>query len=227
MWKSRVNYCLDKFMDLSHNMLRGEIPKEVTTLIGLTYLNLSNNYLTGAIPCDIGAVKSLNYLDLSSNQLFGTIPPGISDVTHLEGLNLSYNNLTGKVPLPNNFSAYAFIGNHNLCGPPLAKNCSANESLEKTECSSDRKSKGQNDGIQEKEHTHGFKPFKEKPSFYISVASGFFTGFWGFWATLVLNESRGNAYFRLLGNMGDRIYVFVVVTTARLRRKFQGEQAVE
>ncbi|XP_057990176.1 receptor-like protein EIX2 [Hevea brasiliensis] len=227
MWKSRGRYFSSKKMDLSHNMLSGEIPRQVTTLIGLTHLNLSNNYLKGPIPCDIGAMKSLKYLNLSSNQLSGTIPPSISHLTRLEGLNLSYNNLSGKVPSPNNFSAYAFIGNHNLCGPPLAKNCSANESPEKTECRSDRKSKGQNDGVQEKEHRHGFKPFKEKPSFYISVAGGFFTGFWGFWATLFFNESWRNAYFRFLGNMGDRIYLFVVVTTARLRRKFQRKQAVE
>ncbi|KAJ9158602.1 hypothetical protein P3X46_024167 [Hevea brasiliensis] len=227
MWKSQGRYHSTKSMDLSHNMLSGEIPREVTTLIGLKRLNLSNNYLKGAIPCDIGAMKSLYYLDLSNNRLSGTIPPSVSNLTHLEELNLSYNNLSGKVPSPNNFSAYAFIGNHNLCGPPLAKNCSANESFEETECRANRKSKGQNDGIQEKEHRHGFDPFKEKPSFYISVASGFFTGFWGFWATLVFNESWRKAYFRFLGNMGDRIYVFVVVTTARLRRKFQREQAVE
>ncbi|XP_057990173.1 receptor-like protein EIX2 [Hevea brasiliensis] len=227
MWKLGINYFLDKSMDLSHNMLSGEIPREVTTLIGLTHLNLSNNYLKGAIPCDIGVMKSLNSLDLSSNQLSGTIPSGISDVTYLEELNLSYNNLSGKVPSPNNFSAHAFIGNHNLCGPPLTKNCSANESLEKTECNSDRKSEGQNDGIQEKEHRHGFDPFKEKPSFYISVAIGFFTGFWGFWATLVFCKSWRHAYFCFLGNMGDKICVCVVVTTARLRRKFQRDQVVE
>ncbi|XP_057990175.1 receptor-like protein EIX2 [Hevea brasiliensis] len=212
-----------KRIDLSHNMLSGEIPREVTTLTGLNYLNLANNSLTGAIPCDIGAMKSLHYLKLSRNQLSGTIPPSITDLLDLE-LNLSYNNLSGKVPSPNNFSAYAFIGNHNLCGPPLARNCSVNDSFEETECSTNRNSKGQNDGIQEKEHRHRFE---EKPSFYISVASGFVTGFWGFWATLVFNESWRHAYFRFLGNMGDKIYVFVAVTTARLRRKFQREQAVE
>ncbi|KAJ9158876.1 hypothetical protein P3X46_024420 [Hevea brasiliensis] len=224
MWRSQGRYNSDKVIDLSHNRLYGEIPGVVTTLIGLELLNLSNNYLKGAIPCDIGTMKSLDYLDLSSNQLSGTIPPGISDLTHLKGLNLSYNNLSGKVPSPNNFSAYAFIGNHNLCGPPLVKKCSANESLQKTECNSDRKSKSQNDGIQKKEHRHGFE---EKPSFYISVASGYVTAFCGFWATLFFNKSWRHAYFHFLGNMGDRIYVFGVITKTSLRRKFHGEKAVE
>ncbi|XP_057991775.1 receptor-like protein EIX2 [Hevea brasiliensis] len=165
-----------KIVDFSYNMLSREIPREVTTLIILKDLNLLNNYLTRSIPCDIRAMKSLYSLDLFGNHLSGIIPPSISDLTNLNTLNLSYNNLSAKVTSCNNFSASAFTGNHNLYSPLFVRNCFANESFEETECSTDRKSKGQNDGIQVKEHRRGFE---EKPSFYIIMASGFVIGFWG------------------------------------------------
>ncbi|XP_057991005.1 receptor-like protein EIX1 [Hevea brasiliensis] len=48
IWSSVKYGPLFKTMDLSHNMLSGEIPREVTSLIGLTHLNLSYNYLKGS-----------------------------------------------------------------------------------------------------------------------------------------------------------------------------------
>ncbi|KAI3958439.1 hypothetical protein MKW98_011127 [Papaver atlanticum] len=81
-------------MDLSDNSLSGDIPEELTNLIGLRSLNLSRNYLTGRIP----------------NKLSGSIPQSIVNLTFLSHLNLSYNNLSGLIP---------FIGNERLCGAPL------------------------------------------------------------------------------------------------------------
>ncbi|CAL9750748.1 unnamed protein product, partial [Musa acuminata subsp. burmannicoides] len=43
-------------IDLSNNHLSGEIPKELTKLLGLRFLNLSNNHLTGRIPKNIGDI---------------------------------------------------------------------------------------------------------------------------------------------------------------------------
>lgn len=46
-------------MDLSENMISGEIPEELTSLHGLQSLNLSKNLLTGRIPSKLGNMKWL------------------------------------------------------------------------------------------------------------------------------------------------------------------------
>ncbi|CAL9116891.1 unnamed protein product, partial [Musa acuminata var. zebrina] len=65
-------------IDLSGNHLSGEIPKELTKLLGLRFLNLSKNHLTGRIPENIGDLKQLESLDLSMNRLTGRIPSSFS-----------------------------------------------------------------------------------------------------------------------------------------------------
>lgn len=114
-------------MDLSDNNLFGEIPMELTSLVNLQTLNLSNNLLTGKIPLKIGNMRWLESLDLSKNQLFGEIPTSMSSLTFLSHLNLSYNNFTGRIPTSTQLQSFdesSFIGNNQLCGPPLHQNCS-------------------------------------------------------------------------------------------------------
>ncbi|KAJ9174624.1 hypothetical protein P3X46_013251 [Hevea brasiliensis] len=208
-------------LDLSSNNLIGEIPEEVTELVGLEYLYLSNNQLTGNIPSDIGAMRSLEALDLSRNQLSCAIPTTMSNLSFLSYLNLSHNKLSGKIPSGNQlqtFDATAFLGNHKLCGPPLANKCLEDKSYEDPNCI-DKELEGNNESI-EAEKGHGF----EIPPFYLSLGIGFCAGFWGFWGPLLLNTSWRHAYFRFLGYMIDQIYVWVVVAVARIQRKFQSSQ---
>ncbi|PKI79273.1 hypothetical protein CRG98_000345 [Punica granatum] len=73
-------------LDLSRNKLQRPIPS----------LNLSHNLLSGNIPEKIGDMKWLESLDFSGNQLSGEIPPSISLLTMLSPLNPSDNNLTGN-----------------------------------------------------------------------------------------------------------------------------------
>ncbi|CAL9186687.1 unnamed protein product, partial [Musa hybrid cultivar] len=109
-------------IDLSNNHLSGEIPKELTKLLGLRFLNLSNNHLTGRIPEKMGDMKQLESLDLSVNNLTGEIPPSFSAMSFLARLNLSYNNLSGKIPTSSQlstFDSWTYVGNEDLCGTPL------------------------------------------------------------------------------------------------------------
>ncbi|MFS7975565.1 putative transferase [Helianthus anomalus] len=115
-------------MDLSSNKLVGDIPVELTTLSELVGLNLANNHLSGCIPDHIGNMKAFNSLDLSGNELGGMIPPSIAALTFLSYLNLSNNNLSGQIPTGNQLQTLIdpsiYVGNKDLCGPPLPKNCS-------------------------------------------------------------------------------------------------------
>ncbi|KAF7815749.1 receptor-like protein EIX2 [Senna tora] len=118
-------------IDLSYNSLSGEIPPELFSLILLWSLNLSRNHFLGKVPRQIGGLKSLECLDLSFNKLSGEIPQSISGLSFLSYLNLSYNNFIGQIPLGTqlqSFEASSFVGNPELCGAPLTKNCIREES---------------------------------------------------------------------------------------------------
>ncbi|KAL6003303.1 hypothetical protein ACLOJK_023526 [Asimina triloba] len=117
-----------KSVDLSNNKFEGELPKEIGALKLLRVLNISNNHLTGQIPASIGNLSQLESLDLSENQLSGVIPPQLSQLTFLAVLNLSDNQLVGSIPTGpqlQTFSNDSFLGNPQLCGMPLSRDCSS------------------------------------------------------------------------------------------------------
>ncbi|XP_034674586.1 receptor-like protein 9DC3 [Vitis riparia] len=120
-------------IDLSSNKFQGEIPESIGNLNSLRGLNLSHNNLTGHIPSSFGNLKLLESLDLSSNKLIGRIPQELTSLTFLEVLNLSQNHLTGFIPRGNQFDTFendSYNGNSGLCGFPLLKKCTTDETLE-------------------------------------------------------------------------------------------------
>ncbi|KAM0023826.1 putative non-specific serine/threonine protein kinase [Helianthus debilis subsp. tardiflorus] len=168
-------------LDLSSNNLVGEIPKELTSLSGLLGLNLSNNHLTGRIPDKIGDLGSLMSLDLSANDLSGMIPQSMSSLSFISHLNLSYNNLSGRIPTGNQLQTlvdpWIYAGNNGLCGSPLPKSCSRNET------SPENMDKDDDDDDVER-------------IWIYAIASGFSTGFIGFVGILVLIKRWRLAFFK-------------------------------
>ncbi|RLN23611.1 hypothetical protein C2845_PM07G14840 [Panicum miliaceum] len=173
-------------LDLSHNNLFGEIPNEITSLVGLMSLNISHNHLSGKIPEKIGLLQSLESLDLSWNELSGEIPASLSGMTMLSKLNLSYNNLSGRIPSGNQLQtlidpASSYIGNNYLCGPPVSRNCSGPEVP-----------RGHHD-----EHQSD----SDVRYLYVGMAVGFVLGLWLVFVTFLFARTWRAAYFHMFDKL--------------------------
>ncbi|KAL6543794.1 Zygote arrest protein 1 [Orobanche gracilis] len=118
-------------LDFSHNDFSGPLPDEFGKgLILLEKLALSYNEFSGSIPGELGNLSNLQgTLDLSHNTFNGSIPANLGNLPEKVYIDLTYNNLSGPIPQNGaliNKGPTAFIGNIDLCGPPLKKLCSSN-----------------------------------------------------------------------------------------------------
>ncbi|KAF7087066.1 hypothetical protein CFC21_090286 [Triticum aestivum] len=164
-------YNLLAILDLSSNNLAGEVPEEITLLIGVTSLNLSNNQFIGTIPNQVGDLKRLESLDLSYNEFSGAIPSSLSALTYLSHLNLSYNNLSGAIPSGQQLQAldnqmYIYIGNPGLCGDPVGRSCSTHDA--------------EQSGLEDIDHM---------PSVYLAMSIGFVMGLWTVFCTMLMKRT--------------------------------------
>ncbi|KAL8241109.1 hypothetical protein R6Q59_014464 [Mikania micrantha] len=183
-------------------MLYGILPDEITNLLDLVSLNLSINKLHGQIPKRMDRLKFLESLDLSRNEFSGNIPSSLSQITSLNDLNLSYNNLSGRIPTGPQLqllSSSSYIGNPQLCGPPLTPRC----------------------GLPPPPATVVGKEDVDElwKSYYMGMGSGFAVGFLGICGALFLNRRCRYILFISLNNVKDWIYVTVVVYFQNLHRK--------
>ncbi|XP_062028721.1 receptor-like protein EIX1 [Rosa rugosa] len=202
MWKGRMfpykkTLGLLKTIDFSSNRLTGEIPSEITRLVGLVSLNLSRNHLTGQIPPDIGMLQWLDFLDLSRNQIDGEIPTSLARIDRLGYLDLSNNNLSGEIPTGTQLQGFdpsVFAGNPQLCGLPLRNLCAPWPD----ETSRDRQNASSDEENTDELITRGF---------YISLGLGFVVGFWGVCGSLVFKKSWRYAYYKFLNALNDWLYV--------------------
>ncbi|XP_074319725.1 receptor-like protein EIX2 [Silene latifolia] len=210
IWKGKeqnigMDYLLRhiKIIDFSNNMLEGQIPEGISSLVGLIEINLSRNHLSGVITSRIGQLMSLESLDLSHNHLSGEIPLSLAKISSLEVLDLSYNNLSGKIPdgtQLQSFNTTSYMGNSGLCGAPLPKCPEDEEAITPKNIDKEQPSDNFMVGV------------------YVSVVLGFIFGFWGVCGTLVVKTSWRRAFFRLYDDIKDKIYVMVLVTIARVWR---------
>ena len=177
IWKGKY-YTFEKAIahmtgiDLSSNLLSGEIPTELANLKGLQLLNLSRNNLSGGIANDIGNLKALESLDLSCNELSGHIPDSFSGLTFLSSLNLSNNHLSGLIPTGGQLATLndpsIYNNNSGLCGLPLNIAC-----LNGSSRSAENKDRD--------------------PGLYYSTLVGFAVGFWLWFGAIIFSDPWGVA----------------------------------
>ncbi|XP_030522672.1 probable inactive receptor kinase At5g10020 [Rhodamnia argentea] len=89
-------------IQLSSNSLTGALPIETSQFLRLTSFQISGNLVEGTLPQVLGTYPELKVVDLSLNQLSGSLLPSLFSSTKLTDLNLSGNNFTGSLPLEEN-----------------------------------------------------------------------------------------------------------------------------
>ncbi|CAH9133045.1 unnamed protein product [Cuscuta epithymum] len=207
-----------KSIDISSNMLNGEIPTEITSLVELGSLNLSRNNLRGHIPFRIGNLANLEALDFSNNHLSGSIPQTLVHVHRISVLNLSNNNLSGKIPKGTqlqSFNASAYMGNPGLCGDPLPNSCQGEELTRPSRprfCEEEEEEEEEEEGACNKEDLNKF--FGSE--FYASMGVGYVVGFFSVLGTMLFNRSCRFAFFKVLNDFANWAYVVAVIYKAKL-----------
>ncbi|KAL6196893.1 hypothetical protein ACLB2K_032506 [Fragaria x ananassa] len=84
-------------LDLSNNMVEGELPAALRMLENLKELDLTSNQFSGPIPQSIASLSSLETLDISSNYLNESIPESLGELSHVVHLDLSWNFWEGSI----------------------------------------------------------------------------------------------------------------------------------
>ncbi|XP_016747316.2 receptor like protein 22-like [Gossypium hirsutum] len=101
-----------EFLDLSSNLIRGNLPIPASTI---NVFLISNNSFNGEVSSLICNVTSLGILDLSHNNLSGTISQCFGNLSNsLEILNLKKNKFYGTIPPT--FAEGCQLTNFNLNG---------------------------------------------------------------------------------------------------------------
>ncbi|KAL5155335.1 putative LRR receptor-like serine/threonine-protein kinase [Glycine soja] len=82
---------------LSNKNLTGNIPLDITKLVGLVELWLDGNMLTGPFP-DFTGCMDLKIIHLENNQLTGVLPTSLTNLPSLRELYVQNNMLSGTIP---------------------------------------------------------------------------------------------------------------------------------
>ncbi|GJY28727.1 probable inactive receptor kinase [Tanacetum coccineum] len=91
-------------IDLSSNLLTGTFPIQTSQFLRLTSFKFSNNTIGGVLSPVLATYPELKIIDLSHNQFSGTLLPGLFNSARLNYLNMSFNNFNGTIPIQQNNS---------------------------------------------------------------------------------------------------------------------------
>ncbi|GMP86457.1 hypothetical protein CsSME_00039230 [Camellia sinensis var. sinensis] len=85
-------------LDLSDNIIDGEVPDCWMQFTYLDVLNLANNNLTGKIPRSLGSILKLKVLQLRNNSFTGELPLPLRNCINLIIIDLGDNRISGTIP---------------------------------------------------------------------------------------------------------------------------------
>ncbi|GMN50696.1 hypothetical protein TIFTF001_019837 [Ficus carica] len=122
--------------------------------------------------------KLMEFEKILENNLGGQIPSSLTVIDRLSTLDLSNNNLSRKIPTSTQLQSFAntsYVGNPELCGPPLPNKCPGDQEAVPEQTAS----------VTTTEDADGIL----SQGFYISMAIGFAIAFWGVSGTLIFNKS--------------------------------------
>ncbi|KAF8413206.1 hypothetical protein HHK36_001182 [Tetracentron sinense] len=85
-------------LDLSENLLSGELPQCWMYWQSLKLINLGSNHLSGKIPSSMGSLFGLQSLHLHKNSFSGDLPPSLQNCTNLQFIDLGDNKYSGNIP---------------------------------------------------------------------------------------------------------------------------------
>jgi hypothetical protein len=95
--KDKMRYV--QILDLSKNLLSGELPDCWMNYSDLRVLILGSNKLTGNIPSSLGSLSALELLSLNRNNLSGDLPMSLQNCKGLVTVDLSENHLSGGLSI--------------------------------------------------------------------------------------------------------------------------------
>ncbi|KAJ7565587.1 hypothetical protein O6H91_02G065800 [Diphasiastrum complanatum] len=106
-------------LDLSSNFFTGGLPVQINELAELLYLNLSHNKLSGFLPLSFSVFHRLEKLDLSANELYGSVPSFLFSLPALTELQLSGNQFTGSILIEGNLTSG--VGPDQFANPKVSQ----------------------------------------------------------------------------------------------------------
>ncbi|KAJ1282951.1 hypothetical protein BS78_03G090200, partial [Paspalum vaginatum] len=92
---SDIGYAQLMGLSLFSNQITGHIPESICNM-WLAVLDLSNNVLEGEVPPCLGRMEDIEFMSLSNNSLSGEFPSSVQNFTNVLFLDLCRNNFSGS-----------------------------------------------------------------------------------------------------------------------------------
>lgn len=87
------------YLDISFNLLTGDIPDCWEYWKGISFLFMESNMLAGEVPPSMNSFIDLIALDLHNNSLSGNFSLDLSNITNLQFIHIGENNFSGTIPV--------------------------------------------------------------------------------------------------------------------------------